>query len=227
MCNPTATTPDCAGLCISFTGSSATLCSQGCVLGGDLTTSPNCGGIDAGVCLYAPAGNGAGDYGLCSTACAKQDDCQNPAFWCAPIGVGGVTNGYCSPPTPCPKGASDCSSDAMSTCTETKYGPFCLHSQFPLGSAAPADGGTDGGETDGGTEAGENDGGAEAGESDGGAEAGESDGGAEAGESDGGAEAGESDGGAEAGEADAGGGDAGGDDAGGDDAGGDDAGDGG
>jgi hypothetical protein len=150
MCNPTAATPDCEGICVSFSGSDVTLCSEGCVLGGDPTTSSNCGGIDSGVCLYAPPGNGAGDYGFCSTACAKQDDCQNPAFWCDPVfgvtGVGGVTNGYCSLGTPCPNGASDCSSEATATCTETQYGPFCVYSQFPLGSAAPGDGGTgDGG----------------------------------------------------------------------------------
>jgi hypothetical protein len=157
-CNPMQTA--CSGTCVSFTGSSSSLCSQICVLGGDPTqptSSPSCGGVSKGVCLFRPSKNGAGDYGFCDPACAKQDDCQNPEFWCGPAagitGTAGVTNGLCALGKACPNGASDCASSA--TCTQTIYGPYCLAGDFPLGSSAPVDGGTsDGGLDDGGLDGG-------------------------------------------------------------------------
>jgi hypothetical protein len=152
---------------VSFTGSSAALCSELCVLGGDPANpagSPSCGGPAKGLCIFRPAPNGAGDYGYCTAACEKQDDCQNPAFFCMPemglTGTTGVSNGFCFNGTPCPKGASDCAAIPMSACTATKYGPICLTSDFPLGSAAPVDGGADGGGdsgTDSGSEGGTSD----------------------------------------------------------------------
>jgi len=150
VCVPKATPPQCAGVCVSFTGG-ATACSEPCVLGGqDLLTSPSCGGVTAGLCVYSPAGNGAGDYGFCAPACTKQDDCQTPAFWC--LAVGGLTgkgtdNGFCLGGTGCPNGDADCAQHAGTTCTATKDGPFCLPAAFPLGGETPdagADGGTGG-----------------------------------------------------------------------------------
>jgi hypothetical protein len=37
-----------------------------------------------------------------------------------------------------------------SACTPTAYGPICLTGNFPLGAAAPVDGGVEGGEDDAG-----------------------------------------------------------------------------
>ena len=183
-CDPKAPKSVCAGVCLSFTGSMATTCSEVCVLGGDPAhpaSSPSCGGVTQGLCIYRPSGNGAGDYGFCAPACLKQDDCQNPDFWCLPVagltGTMGVPNGFCTLGTPCPNGASDCASIAMSTCTATNYGPICLTSDFPLGGAAPMDGGTEGGVDDGGTEGGVDDGGTDGGVDDGGNDGGTSDGG--------------------------------------------------
>src|SRR5262249_45085391 len=141
--------------------------SQSCVLGGDPanpTATPSCGGLQNGVCLYRPQGNGAGDFGYCAPVCAKHDDCQNPGFWCKPIvgltGTMGFTDGYSAVGFPCPTGASDCTMVTGSTCTDTRYGPICLVGNFPLGSAAPCnDGGTEGGTDDAGTGCGPLDGG--------------------------------------------------------------------
>ncbi len=100
VCDPTATTPTCAGLCLSLTGADGgvaeTMCSSECVLGGDTpyTSTPSCGGLTAGICLYSQQGEGAGDVGFCAPACSKQDDCQIPAFWCYAIsGLTGATGG--------------------------------------------------------------------------------------------------------------------------------------
>jgi hypothetical protein len=184
-CSTSATPPDCAGVCVSFTGTDVTMCSQACVLGGDPAhpaASPSCGGVTRGLCIFKPAGNGAGDYGFCSPACSKQDDCQNPDFWCLPqgglTGTNGVTNGFCKLGTPCPKGASDCSGIPQSTCTDTLYGPICLAGGFPLGGAAPNDGGVDdGGLCDGSACDGGVDDGGDSGVDDGGVDAGVDDGG--------------------------------------------------
>jgi hypothetical protein len=159
-CDPMAMTPECAGTCVSFTGTTATLCTENCELGGDPndpTNTPNCGGPQKGVCAFSPSGNGAGDFGFCAPACSKQDDCQVPNFWCVSIqgltGTGNITNGYCFGVPGCPAGAADCVLLSGSTCTDTKYGPQCLRGGFPLGTAAPDDGGTgDGGMTDGSTD---------------------------------------------------------------------------
>ena len=44
----------------------------------------------------------------------------------------------------------DCKDLMGYTCTETKFGPYCLEAKYPLGDNAPVmDGGTDGGD-DGG-----------------------------------------------------------------------------
>src|SRR5262249_40796628 len=93
------------------------------------------------------SGNGAGDYGFCAPACTAQDECQNPEFWCFPVGglTGmGVDNGFCFGATACPHGDSDCAQEQGTVCTQTKYGPECLNPLFPRGGAAPADAGTDG-----------------------------------------------------------------------------------
>jgi hypothetical protein len=173
-CDPMASSPTCAGVCVSFTGGNETMCSEYCVLGGDPNNpadTPNCGGPTSGYCLFSPQGNGAGDYGFCSPACTSQDGCQTPAFWCMPVGglTGkGVQNGYCLGATACPNGNSDCAMAMGTTCTQTTDGPFCLTSDFPLGSTG-LDGGTDGGDaggTDGGDDAGTDGGANDAGGSD-------------------------------------------------------------
>ena len=136
-CNPMATTPECAGACVSF-GGGVTLCSSPCGLGGaidpaDLTLITDCGGLDKGVCAFSPSGNGAGDYGFCSPACHTQGDCQIPSFGCGNVGL--PDSGFCSPAKACPNGAADCKTPEV--CTETKEGPLCLDSKYPLGTAAP------------------------------------------------------------------------------------------
>jgi hypothetical protein len=137
-CDPKATTPECAGVCASFTDANASWCSSPCVLGGDfatdLTAVADCGGVDKGMCYYRPIDNGAGDLGFCVPACKAQDECQNPSFWCSDVGL--PDNGYCTLGTPCPNGQADCKSPDM--CTDTKHGPFCLDPKYPLGTAAPA-----------------------------------------------------------------------------------------
>ncbi|MEP7122789.1 MAG: hypothetical protein ABJE95_17825 [Byssovorax sp.] len=142
-CDPMAMTPECAGVCVNFTGGT-TSCSSPCVLGGsitDPTTVTDCGGLEKGLCVYSPTGNGPGDFGFCAPGCSLQSDCQNTDFWC--FGVGGLTgsavdNGFCFGATPCPNGKTDCKSmNAKVMCTDTKYGPFCVDTTFPLGDAAP------------------------------------------------------------------------------------------
>src|SRR5262249_50061524 len=87
-CNQMANPPECAGICVGF-GGGQTACSSPCVLGGqDPSTTPNCGGIDKGICAYLISGNGAGDFGFCAPACLAHDQCQNPTFWCQ--GIGGL-----------------------------------------------------------------------------------------------------------------------------------------
>jgi len=135
QCDPMATTTECAGICISFSGG-VTSCSSPCVLGGDftdLTAVTDCGGLDKGVCAYSPAGNGAGDYGYCAAACQTHGDCQNPSFWCSSVGL--PSNGYCFGSKACPGGQANCQSPNI--CTNTQYGPYCLNPQYPLGTAAP------------------------------------------------------------------------------------------
>jgi hypothetical protein len=143
-CDPMAQTPECAGVCVNFSGGT-TSCSSPCALGGDITDPTavaDCGGLEKGLCVYSPTGNGAGDFGFCAPGCSLQSDCQNTDFWC--FGVGGLTgsavdNGFCFGATPCPVGQSDCkSTNAAVKCTTTKYGPFCVDTTFPLGDAAPA-----------------------------------------------------------------------------------------
>jgi hypothetical protein len=133
-CNASAPTPECAGQCVSFSGG-VTMCSSPCVLGGDFTdlaAVADCGGLDKGLCAFSPAGNGAGDFGICAQACKTHGDCQTPTFWCN--GVGLPDSGYCFGGTPCPNGQAACS--VGDTCTPTKYGPFCLDPNYPLGTAA-------------------------------------------------------------------------------------------
>jgi hypothetical protein len=135
QCDPMASTPECAGVCVSF-GGGTTSCSSPCVLGGDFsdpTAVADCGGLDKGLCAFAVSGNGAGDYAYCAEACKTQDSCQNPSFWCADVGL--PDSGYCFGASACPNGQFDCTNP--NTCTQTKYGPFCLDAKYPLGTAVP------------------------------------------------------------------------------------------
>ncbi|WP_434041435.1 MULTISPECIES: hypothetical protein [Sorangium] len=141
-CDPAATTLACAGVCAPFEDGVG-ICSSRCVLGGEDASTPTseCGGPQNGYCLYRTPESGAGDEGVCAPACASQDGCQAPAFWC--IAIAGLTgvhveNGYCLSADACPRGQGDCWSE-LDRCTQTKFGPFCLHSAFPLGDAAPGD----------------------------------------------------------------------------------------
>lgn len=129
----------CEGRCIGFT-SGESMCSNLCVLGGDLFETNDCGGIEEGLCVFRPTGNGAGDFGFCTPSCTQHDQCQNPSFWC--FSTNFSDNGYCFGATPCPNGQSDCMSD---TCTDTAYGPFCIDTAFPLGNAGTGGAGGMGG----------------------------------------------------------------------------------
>lgn len=142
-CDPNASEPTCAGTCVNFT-SGVTMCSNSCVLGGDVDAY-DCGGLTEGLCVFRPSDNGPGDYGFCSPACKQHDECNNPDWWC--FGIGGVSdglvdNGFCFGATACPNG-NECTGDDV--CTDTKYGPFCLDTIYPLGSAAPDPTGSGGG----------------------------------------------------------------------------------
>ncbi|KYF72884.1 hypothetical protein BE17_47970 [Sorangium cellulosum] len=139
-CDPAAMTLECAGVCVPFDDGEA-ICSSRCVLGGnnDPEAAPECGGPESGYCFYRAADSGAGDEAACAPACASQDDCHAPSLWCIAIpGLTGrrVENGYCLSTDACPGGDGDCRND-LDRCTPTRFGPFCLPSTFPLGSAAP------------------------------------------------------------------------------------------
>ncbi len=113
------------------------MCTSPCSLGGEINFNNlgaifDCGGLDKGLCAFATAGNGAGDAGFCTQACSTHGDCQNPSFWCADVGL--PNRGYCFGATPCPNGQAAC--QAPDKCTATKYGPFCLDTKYPLGTAA-------------------------------------------------------------------------------------------
>jgi len=139
-CDPEATDDACAGTCIGFSDGGS-MCSQACVFGGSLEGTPDCGGLDKGLCIFLPEGSGAGDYGVCTAACTEHDDCQNPLFFCSSV-PWYDGNGFCFNAPQCSNG-SEC--QAPDVCTETKYGMFCLDPSFPLGDAAPGTGGGGGG----------------------------------------------------------------------------------
>jgi hypothetical protein len=147
VCNPMAMMPECAGICVSFTVEMGkppiTMCSEWCVLGGELNTSADCGGLTEGVCAFLPTGNGAGDFGVCAPACSKHDDCQNPNFWCTAVNFHNA-NGFCFGHPPCMTQA-DCSAMAGEVCTDTKFGKYCIDDGFDLGTSAPTGGGGAGG----------------------------------------------------------------------------------
>jgi hypothetical protein len=149
-CDPQADPGDCAGVCVSFTGDDPnnplTMCSNWCVLGGQLDGN-DCGGLGGGICAFSPSGNGAGDYGFCAPACKKHDDCQNPTFWCTPVGFTNA-NGYCFGHDSC-KVQADCTGMGE-ICTNTKYGKYCIADKYDLGSAAPPAGTGGGGGAGGG-----------------------------------------------------------------------------
>jgi hypothetical protein len=139
-CDPDATEETCAGNCIGFSDSDDAFCSSYCVLGGAVD-SLDCGGLDHGICLYAPQDYGLGDLGFCTAACTQQDDCQNPLFWCFILRgdyEGLVDNGFCFGATECPNGDECADGEA---CTDTIHGPFCLDPTVPLGSAGTGSGG--------------------------------------------------------------------------------------
>jgi hypothetical protein len=148
VCDPMNS--QCAGTCVSFTGGE-TMCSNVCTLGG-VDLDAECGGLAGGLCVFSPMGHALGDQAFCTPSCLKQDDCQNPTFWCQSIG--GITgmqvpNGFCFGTSDCPNGQADCT-NMMLTCTPTKYGPKCLDPAFPLGTAGGGGAGGGGGGGGGG-----------------------------------------------------------------------------
>jgi hypothetical protein len=150
-CDPQAATDPCAGTCTTLPSGAenVSICSQPCVLGVDPANAPTptlwtaCGGLQNGLCAFLVQREGAGDSGTCANACSKQDDCDNPKFFCFAVngltGKNGITNGWCFGATPCPNGDLDCM--GFGSCVMTTYGPECLSKQFPLGSAGAGDGG--------------------------------------------------------------------------------------
>lgn len=135
-CDPTASTEECGGLCIGFDNGSS-MCSSPCVLGGEATSTSDCGGPERGFCAFGPAPNGLGDVGYCTPSCEDHAGCQTPSFWC--FGVPGLSEtsqkGYCFGATACPNGQDDCVAAGLSdiTCTTTPDGAFCLDPAYPLG----------------------------------------------------------------------------------------------
>jgi hypothetical protein len=136
-CNSMAMPLTCAGTCVGFSGATMdAMCSSGCVLGGKLD-GDDCGGLAKGICVFSASGTGAGDFGYCAPSCTAQNQCQNPGFWCFGINNVGSGNGWCFQGTPCPNGASDCSSVPNTTCTMTMYGAQCIDTKFPMTGPLP------------------------------------------------------------------------------------------
>ena len=133
----------CAGFCLGINGApdpNFTMCSQGCVVGGDI--QEDCGGLANGICAFVPQDVGAGDFGFCTRSCKVQSDClwQNK-LWCVDIAGGQLPFGFClGGGDPCTSDANCVNSMGQPTgekCQETKLGKFCLDPMFPLGDAAP------------------------------------------------------------------------------------------
>jgi hypothetical protein len=128
-CDPQAMTDERAGVCIAITGG-LSMCSSPCVLGGEVPNPLECFGPLNGVCLYSPAGSGAGDGGFCAQACTQQDQCQVPGFFC--FGIGLDTAGACLNSTPC---ASDADCNFLDgACIERTLGKYCMSPEYPLGN---------------------------------------------------------------------------------------------
>jgi hypothetical protein len=133
-----------------------TTCSTPCVIGAD--PNEQCGGgYTKGLCAFAQEGSGIGDFGFCTPACKKQDDCQSPTFWCMNASDQ-LQNGFCFGTSECATDA-DCADDKLNAiCTDTSEGKRCLSAESKygkLGSRTPgsggggAGGGTGGGNTGG------------------------------------------------------------------------------
>lgn len=119
----------CEGICVSFTDGGS-FCSSYCTFGGE-DLNAECGGLAAGLCLFASTGHELGDQAFCTAACTAHDECQNPLLWCFPIG-GLEDNGFCAGATDCPGGQGDCAMAMGTTCTQTSFGPKCLNPMYPL-----------------------------------------------------------------------------------------------
>jgi hypothetical protein len=162
LCDEAAKDEDgCAGFCQPFSDDVVSICSQPCVLDGDnknFEATNDCGGLANGVCAFAPAGYGPGDFGRCAGVCTAHDDtCASPDFWCFTTNYAPEGAGYCFTAADCPDGESDCTNPAHN-CFETTLGPKCLHfapgtcdlegncdTLFPLGDRDPGAGGGGGG----------------------------------------------------------------------------------
>lgn len=152
-CDP-ANAGECAGVCVQVTGTDppVAFCSSFCALGGDITQTFDCGGLEYGLCAFAPStGSGPGDAGLCAEICQAHTDCQLPTFACRAIdGLTGtlVDGGYCLFTQPCTKLGEDCGTQggpAGLLCTDTPNGPLCLDETFPFDAQGGGGAGSGGG----------------------------------------------------------------------------------
>lgn len=174
---------ECAGICLTFVDEnddpSSSMCSTRCSIGGELS-SPNCGGILEGLCIFRSEGAGVADAGFCAGSCAQHDECNwQQGMFCFDIAgsVDDLSVGFCLGAAECPGGQSDCLPEEI--CADTGAGPFCLETNLvtgelllPLGAAA-GDGGAggEGGEGGAGGEGGEGGAGGAGGDGGGGGEA--------------------------------------------------------
>ncbi len=132
-CDPDAMVTSCQGICIQITGGK-TMCTQTCTMGGEVPNEAECGGSQSGICIYSPSGTGVGDMGFCAQACAQQDACQTPDFFC--FDVGQAESGVCLDSSPCLSDA-DCQNFPQGACVMTNLGPFCMSGKYPLGTLMP------------------------------------------------------------------------------------------
>lgn len=121
---------ECAGHCVDV--GPVKMCTQACVLGGDVSAN-DCNGHPHACIFPYTEDEGAGDVGVCTSICSKHDDCLAPTFACA--NVGGDLPGVCVGTTICTSNA-DCTR-AGDTCLTTTVGNICGSSSYPLGSLAP------------------------------------------------------------------------------------------
>lgn len=154
---------ECAGFCATFHDAFgeaiASACTARCSYGGDLTSTPNCGGIQEALCGFRPLVNGVaaglGDVALCAGACMQHDACNyGSGMFCLDVGlVDEVGKGYCVPADECPNGDECANGEA---CVATVAGDYCLQGDSPdelifeLGEAGQPGSGAGGGGGTGG-----------------------------------------------------------------------------
>jgi hypothetical protein len=127
----------CAGKCIAIVEPYA-FCSQPCAMGGDIARSFDCGGIDAGLCLYSVSNTGVGDDAYCTGSCQTHEDCQQPdVLFCFDfLSAGTNGKGYCiDVVAECTTPGASCTGPndwPSSICTKTANGKLkCLDPTYP------------------------------------------------------------------------------------------------